>query len=161
MKKFIVFAVVLVCFSLIKFNIIKSNYAHAQEVVGKEVTDVKRIVTDEDLIEQFSEQYGADPDIVKKVMDCESGGDHKMSSDGGHSNGIAQFQKSTFNRMSKIFGEKLEYSSKYDQLKLATWALSQPKLAREWTTYVAIKNGGKYSFYSNLNKKHYTVYCKI
>lgn len=109
----------------------------------------------------FSELYGGNPTIALKVMDCESNGNHKTSGDGGRSNGIFQFQKSTFLRMEKEFGEDLDYTSQYDQIKLASWALAQPKKAREWTTYVAIEKGGKYSFWSSQNNRHFTVYCKV
>ena len=112
-------------------------------------------------IEYFSTMYGGNPAIAIKVMECESNGNHKTSGDGGRSNGIFQFQKSTFLRMEKEFGEDLDYTSQFDQIKLGSWALAQPRLAREWTTYVAIKNGGKYSFWSSQMQRHYTVYCKV
>lgn len=112
-------------------------------------------------IAYFSELYGGDAKIISKVMECESGGDHSVKGDGGRSTGIFQFQKETFNRISKAFGEKLDYNSKFDQIKLGTWALSNPDYAKEWTTYVAIQKGGKYSFYSRQMKRHYTVYCKV
>lgn len=112
-------------------------------------------------IEYFSTMYGGNPAIAKKVMECESNGNHKTSGDGGRSNGIFQFQKSTFLRMEKEFGEDLDYTSQFDQIKLGSWALTQPNLAREWTTYVAIQKGGKYSFWSSQMQRHYTVYCKL
>lgn len=114
-----------------------------------------------DQIIYFSNLYGGDSQIAIRVMECESGGNHKTSGDGGRSNGIFQFQKSTFLRMEKEFGEDLNYSSQYDQIKLASYALSKPELAREWTTYVAIQKGGSYSFWSSQNQRHYTVKCAI
>ena len=112
-------------------------------------------------ITYFSNLYQADEPLIRKVIDCESGYNHNSSSDNGYSNGIMQFQKATFFRMSKLFGEELDYNSKYDQLKLGIWALSKPELAREWTSYVAIKKGGTYSFYSKQLGKHFTVKCKL
>jgi hypothetical protein len=112
-------------------------------------------------IQYFSTLYGANINIVKKVIECESGGEHKTVGDSGYSRGIFQFQKSTFYRMAKIFGEELDYNSEYDQLKLGIWAMSKPELAREWTTYVAIQKGGSYSFYSRQLDKHFTVVCKL
>lgn len=109
----------------------------------------------------FSDLYGGDYKIALKVMECESGGNHKTIGDGGRSNGIFQFQKSTFLRMEKEFGEDLNYTSQFDQIKLASWALTQPEKAREWTTYVAIEKGGRYAFYSSQLKKHFVVYCKL
>lgn len=109
----------------------------------------------------FSHLYGGNEKVINKVIECESGGNHQTVSDGGRSNGILQFQKETFKRMSKAFGEKLNYNSKFDQVKLGSWALSHPELAQEWTTYVAIQKGGKYAFYSKQLKRHFTIYCKV
>lgn len=109
----------------------------------------------------FSNLYGGDSDITLKVMECESSGKHSVVGDGGRSKGIFQFQKSTFERMERDFGEDLDYTSQFDQVKLASWALSQPELAREWTTYVAIQKGGTYSFWSSQMQRHYVVKCKL
>ena len=118
-------------------------------------------LTPEQQVIYFSDLYGGDYKVALKVMECESGGNHKTSGDGGRSNGIFQFQKSTFLRMEKEFGEDLNYSSQYDQIKLASYALSKEELAKEWTTWVSIQNGGKYSFWSSQNNRYYTVYCKL
>jgi len=112
-------------------------------------------------IEYFSTLYGANINIVKKVIQCESNGKHSAVGDSGYSNGIFQFQKATFTRMAKIFGEELNYTSEFDQLKLGIWAMSKPELAREWTTYVAIQKGGAYSFYSRQLGRHFTVKCSL
>lgn len=109
-------------------------------------------------VELFTLVYGGDVELNKKVIKCESGWNVKANGDGGISLGIAQFQLESFNRMSKAFGEKLDYYSSYDQLKLFVWAMNNG-YAREWTAYRAIKNGGTYSFYSNQLKKHFTVKC--
>lgn len=109
----------------------------------------------------FSNLYGGNPAVALKVMECESGGTHSAKGDGGLSNGIFQFQKPTFIRMEGDFGEDLNYTSQYDQIKLGSWALSQPELAREWTSYRAIMNGGKYTFWSSQMQKTFTVYCKL
>lgn len=114
-----------------------------------------------DQITYFSNLYGGDPQVAVRVMECESGGKHSTVSDRGYSRGIFQFQKSTFERMAKAYGEVLDYNSQYDQVKLASWALAQPKYQNEWTTFVAIKSGGKYSFWSSLNQKHYIIYCSL
>ena len=102
-----------------------------------------------------------DEPLVRKVIDCESKFKHNTSSDNGFSNGIMQFQKATFIRMAKKYGEVLDYNSQYDQLRLGIWAISKPELAREWTSYVAIQKGGVYSFYSRQLQKHFTVKCKL
>lgn len=118
-------------------------------------------LTVDEQISYFSNLYQADETLIRKVIDCESGYNHNSSSDNGYSNGIMQFQEATFLRMSKLFGEELDYNSKFDQLKLGIWALSKPELAKEWTSYVAIKNGGVYKFYSRQLKKNFVVYCKL
>ena len=110
-------------------------------------------------INYFADLYGVDSRVVSKVIDCESNGIHESVGDGGRSKGIGQFQEATFLRMEKKLGEDLNYNSSYDQVKLLTYAISQG-WGREWTTYRAIQNGGKYSFYSKQLKKHFTVYCK-
>lgn len=110
-------------------------------------------------VNHFAKIYGVDGSIVNKVIKCESEGFHGAVGDGGRSRGIAQFQKSTFERMEKKLGEDLNYESSYDQIKLLTYAISQG-WGNEWTAYVAIKKGGKYSFYSKQLKKHFVVYCK-
>ena len=109
----------------------------------------------------FSDLYGGNTQIALKVMGCESSGDSNSIGDGGRSRGVFQFQKSTFLRMEKAFGEKLNYNSTLDQIKLATWALSKKEYASEWSTYRAIVNGGKYSFYSRQLQRHFIVRCKI
>lgn len=109
----------------------------------------------------FSNLNGGDAEVALKVMECESGGNHSAKGDGGRSNGIFQFQKSTFLRMEKMLGEDLNYDSKYDQIKLASFALSKPELAREWTAFVAIEKGGKYAFWSRQLNKHFVVYCRL
>ena len=112
-------------------------------------------------ISYFSNLYQSDVSLVRAVIECESGFDHDNIGDGGLSNGIFQFQKSTFIRMSKLYGEDLNYQSQYDQLKLGVWAMSKPELAREWSTYVAIQKGGTYKFYSRQLKRNFTVRCSV
>jgi len=118
-------------------------------------------VVEKDLIEQFAEKYGSDPIVIKSVIKCESGGDHSKISDSGYSKGVAQFFEETFYRMAKLTGEDLSYESEYDQIKLLSYAMAHPELAREWTSWVAIQKGGSYAFYSRINKKHYIVKCKL
>lgn len=111
-------------------------------------------------VQHFAKIYGADIDLVNVVIECESQWNVKARGDGGRSFGIFQFQKPSFERMAKAFGEELDYYSYYDQIKLGVWALENG-YGNEWTAYVAIKNGGKYSFYSKQLQKHFTVYCRL
>jgi len=110
-------------------------------------------------VELFTLVYGGDAEINKKVIQCESNGKQTAVGDSGLSRGIAQFQKPTFDMLSKKMGEELDYNSSYDQIKLMVWSISNG-YGRNWTAWRAIMNGGTYSFYSNQLKKHFTVTCK-
>ena len=129
----------------------------------KAIADPVDIKTSDLTIEQqvtyFSELYGADTDIVEKVIQCESRGIVNAIGDSGRSIGIAQFQKPTFLMLSKKLGEELDFNSSHDQIKLLSWSIANG-YGRNWTSYVAIKNGGTYSFYSNQLKRHFRVTCK-
>lgn len=115
-------------------------------------------------IDYFADKYGVDSSLMEKVVECESQGDPENKGDWKNGKplafGILQYHKESFERHAKIFGEELDYYSYYDQIKVGTWAISEGH-GNEWTTYRAIKNGGTYSFYSNLLKEHYTVNCKL
>lgn len=112
----------------------------------------------------FAELYGVDGRIVNKVLDCESDYNHEIPGDGGRSKGIAQIQKPTWNWMEQEYfneyGEHLDYKSSHDQIKLLAYQISKGH-GNNWTTFRAIKNGGKYSFWSSQNNRHYIVFCKI
>ena len=112
----------------------------------------------------FANLYGVDSKIVNKVLDCESDYNHEAKGDGGHSKGIAQIQKPTWDWMEqeyfKEWGEHLDYQSSHDQIKLLAYQISKGE-GHNWTTYVAIEHGGVYKFWSSQNGKHYTIYCKV
>jgi hypothetical protein len=110
-------------------------------------------------IDYFADLYGTDASVVKKVVQCESQGKVTARGDGNRAYGLLQYHKASFERHAKLFGEELDYYSSYDQIKLGTWAISQG-YGNEWTAYRAIKNGGTYSFYSKLLKKHFVAVCK-
>lgn len=129
-------------------------------VIAEPIEIVKPInLTIEQQIDYFSDLYGTDSNLIKKVMECESNGDHSNISDGGRSKGIFQFQKPTFLWMEKEFGEDLNYESQFDQIKLATWAIANG-YGSNWTAWRAIQNGGTYSFYSNQLHRSFKVTCK-
>ena len=114
----------------------------------------------ENIVTYFSIENGVDPELMLAVMRCESHGNPNVVGDGGRSRGIFQIQKPTWDRFTKEMGETLDYTSSYDQARVATWAFANGK-AKEWTTYVAIQKGGTYSFYSRQLKQHFTVKCSI
>jgi len=111
---------------------------------------------------KFTKEFGSDYQLVLSVVSCESHFNPKTIGDKGLALNIGQFHRDTFLSMSKEFGEQLDYNSYYDQAKLISWAFSQGEsYKRQWTTYVAIKNGGEYSFYSKQLKDWYTIKCKL
>lgn len=114
-------------------------------------------------IDYFANVYGVDSSLIKKVVQCESQGSQNAVGDSGRSKGIAQFQKPTWDALvdkyQEQYNEELDYASSHDQLKLLTFSVATG-YGNRWTAYRAIKNGGKYSFYSSQLKKHFTVYCK-
>jgi hypothetical protein len=115
-----------------------------------------------ELIEHYATIYNQDPELLKKVAECESKYEKDLSGDGGLAYSVFQFHKGTFEKWSKEFGELLDYESYHDNIKLAVWSFSQGENYRKaWSTYVAITNGGEYSFYSKLLKKHFTVICSL
>lgn len=114
----------------------------------------------ENIVRYFAQENGLDEDIAVRVMQCESRGLQSTVGDNGHAIGIFQYWRDTWERHSKEFGETLDINSQYDQARLATWAIANGK-GNEWTTYVAIKKGGTYSFYSKQLKKHFTVKCEL
>jgi hypothetical protein len=133
---------------------------YPQSIVSEELKIVDMPLPSQ--VEVFSKLYGVDSTVVNKVIQCESNGNHKAVGDGGLSRGIAQFQKPTFNNLAKLYSkeynESLNYDSEFDQVKLLTWSIANGH-GRNWTAYRALMNGGKYSFYSNQLKQHFTVYC--
>lgn len=111
-------------------------------------------------IEYFSDVNNVDSKLISKIVECESSFNTDSKGDGDRAFGLFQYHKASFERHTKLYGEELDYYSSYDQIKLGTWAIANG-MGREWTAYRAIKNGGTYSFYSKLLKKHYTVVCKL
>jgi len=111
-------------------------------------------------VEYFADLYVVDSNLISLIIDHESQWNNSAVGDGGRSRGIAQFQKSSFERMAKAMGEELDYTSEFDQIKLLVWGVANG-YGREWTAYRCIKNGGKYNFYSRQLGKHFHITCKI
>lgn len=110
------------------------------------------------LVSHYAEVYAYDEKTLQAVMMCESRGNQSTVGDGGRSFGIFQIQKETWKRFTREMGETLDISSKNDQAKVAAWAFANGH-GNEWSTFVSIKKGGTYSFYSRQLKGHYTVRC--
>lgn len=114
----------------------------------------------QEVVYHYAEEYGTPGDVLNQVMLCESRGEQDTKGDHGMSHGIFQIQTETWKRFTKEMGESLDINSPIDQSKVAAWAFANGH-AGEWTTYVALKNGGTYTFWYKLEKRYYTVHCKM
>ncbi len=132
-----------------------NSYALAPEVQLQD-KPIKDIVT------HFANEYGVNPKVALAMMKCESGGKQNVApGDGGRAVGLFQYHNETWIRLSKkYFGEVLDKQSGFDQAKVTAAAIAGGD-GDEWTTYVAIMNGGEYTFYSRLMQNTYTVRCKV
>lgn len=129
-----------------------SHIATAQAPTSAIPTDIKGQIA------FYANVYGSSASDLLTVAECESHFRQATVSDLGMSIGIFQIQGPTWVRFTREMGEKLDRNSSLDQAKVASWAFANNK-GTEWTTYVALKNGGTYSFYSKQLKKHFTVRC--
>lgn len=115
-------------------------------------------------ITYYANTYGVQPQLALAVARCESQFGKLPDGDNGHAKGIYQYWDDTWERHYKEFnretGVTLTKGVTKDDIQLATWAFSTGK-ASEWTTAVAIKKGGTYSFYSRQLKQHFTVKCEM
>lgn len=146
---FLLFLLILLVIVILFFPVNKTHYVRAE-------TPEESV---ENTIKYFASKFALDENLALTVAKCESDLKNTTRGDKGLARGIYQYHREAFDRHSQLFGEKLDYNSSYDQIKLATWALANGK-GNEWTAYRAIQNGGKYSFYSKLLKENFTVYCK-
>ena len=125
---------------------------------------IPKVQTIEEMILEIAPRFEQDPALISKISYCES--KHKeVVHDGGYGLGVTGIHKKTFEGWLPLYqkeqGETLNYASSYDQLKMMSWAFSKGDSYRnQWTTYVAYKKGGTYSFYSRLLKGNFTVRCK-
>jgi len=115
--------------------------------------------TPKELAEHYASISQGESRYTSAVIACESQYNPTAKGDGNRALGVAQFHKATFERLSKLMGEELDYYSYYDQTKLLAWGLENG-YGNNWSAYRAIKNGGTYSFYSKLLGKHYTSVCR-
>lgn len=157
MIKFILSMLLGIGIVLLLPSITKDNYIEAHAPVRT----VKNYSVPE-LIEHYAVVYNQDPQLLKSVAYCESRYKTSLKGDGGRAYSVFQIHKPTFERWEKQMGQDLDYNNYRDHIKLAAWAFSKGESYRDdWTTYVAIRKGGTYSFYSKLLKKHYTIRCNM
>lgn len=137
------------------------------EVQSYESPEPPPELTTEAYITMYASQYGSDKEILMKVMSCESGGEMNVIGDSGRARNIFQYHTETWDRYAKRYREtfgvedEFDINSRHDAAKLTAWVFSLGEInRREWTTYVAIKNGGVYKFHSKLLNKDFVVVCK-
>jgi len=113
----------------------------------------------EDLLSKYANQYSVPREDLEAVFRCESNSNHEIKpGDKGLSFGGFQIQKETFADLEKKMGEDLDIESLEDQTKMTAFAISTGE-GKRWTSYVALKNGGTYTFYSRVWGKTMTVHC--
>ncbi len=116
-----------------------------------------------ELIDYIAPQYGADPELVKKIAFCEASyRTDNVIHDGGRGKGTTGILLNTFNYWKiKLDLPELRYESNYDQLVMMSKAFATGEEYRwAWTSYRAYKNDGTYTFYSSYEHRWITVYCK-
>jgi len=151
------------------------KYAHAQIQTRRELQaqEAERIALERlklsieamsvpELIDYIAPQYGASPELLKKIVWCESNFKTDVWHDNKHGWGTTGFHRTTFEDWQKRFGrEDLIYESNFDQIVLMAIAFEKGEsYRRAWTSYRAYSNGGTYTFYSRLMGRWYTVTCK-
>ena len=112
----------------------------------------KRIYTLEQTIGKTEEVAQARREyVIQKIVMCESSGKHEGTwGDGGKSYGIVQFQKRTFDWLSKEAGMEGEWKNEQDQLNLMSWALDNG-YGDHWTCYRKLTEVEKWMVISNLS----------
>ncbi len=114
------------------------------------------------LLGYFADQYDTDPVPLLKTANCESKfqmGRHNKTDPNGGSKGGLQFQQKTFDSYAKKLGLKNpDIWDKVDQAQVGAYMFSIGQ-AKQWTTYMALINGGSYTFWYAPIKDYYTVYC--
>jgi hypothetical protein len=124
----------------------------------------KEFKTVDEIINEVAPLFNQDPKLISKISFCESS--HKIQShDGGKGFNVTGIHNITFNywlkQYQKEINENLNINSTYDQIKVMSWAFSKgDRYRNQWTTYVALKNGGTYTFYSKMLGKNFTARCK-
>lgn len=116
------------------------------------------------LVAAIAPAFGQDPQLIGRIIQCESGGVVAIH-DGGRGVGVTGIQSATFALWLPLYlkdaGATLDYGSTADQIRMMSWAFSKGEgYRRQWTTYVALRNGGEYSFFSRILGRQVTAKCK-
>ncbi|MBI5138317.1 MAG: transglycosylase SLT domain-containing protein [Candidatus Vogelbacteria bacterium] len=78
--------------------------------------------------------YGAEEKLALDIAFCESSFRANVYGDGGRAFGTFQFHRPTFERFSRLLGEKLDYYNNEDNIRLGVWALANNK-EDHWSCY--------------------------
>ena len=114
--------VLVICFP-VKKETVEARKEPATVPIPIIIVDYEKMSVPE-MIDILAPKYGAKPKDIKKVAFCESSYNKEAIGDHGAAFSIMQFHKPTFEEYSKKFGEKLNYKSPYDQIKLASYMFS-------------------------------------
>lgn len=133
----------------------------ADKMPVKDIKDINDYTVAE-LIDYVAPLYGQEATLIGKITWCESGNKIR-SHDGGKGLNITGIHDETFADYLPLYEaryhETLNTASTLDQLKMMSFMFSLgEKERRLWTTYVAYKNGGQYTF--PYNGKLFTARCK-
>ena len=109
----------------------------------------------------FYEASDQDKLELKKVGWCESNLGRIKTGDKGLATGLFMYHKGTWAKAQDLIGEDLDIHSINDQAKMTAFIWKKyPSWRTQWSTYVAYKKGGVYSFHSRVLNGDYTVRCK-
>jgi hypothetical protein len=130
-------------------------------IIIEPVLVIEEVLEPIDYIYKWADFYKVDKVELKKIASCESNLGKIKTGDKGLAHGLYQYHTGTWLKAEKLIGEDLDINNIHDQAKMTAflWA-KYPSWKTQWTTYVAYKNGGTYSFYSRVLKGYYTVVCK-
>ena len=135
MKKLLLWLLVFIMWLVTLFFFIGSSAtANAVDKVPDE------FLSNTQLIEKYG---GTQVEILKKVMECESGGNqnawNKKDPNGG-SRGIFQYQLQTWERYTKLYEEEMEINSSINQVKLTAFIFNKyPSERKAWACYFKVR----------------------
>lgn len=107
-------------------------------------------------IEYYSNLYGADSKIVSKVIQCESEFNPNAHNPNGEDSwGLVQINLDSHPEITKEQALDTNFSINYLVENISNGR------GKMWSSWRAIINGGKYTFYSSKLHKKITINCKL
>lgn len=162
-KKMVVIALAL---SLLGFS--TKGVAESPTYEDNLVVSNESILTASEYISMYSEIFNTDAVELTKIAQCESHLGKYKTGDKGLATGLFMYHSGTWTRAVNLYrSETKDYTTVFDKTSIKDqafitsyiWA-NHPEWKKQWSTYVAYKNGGTYSFYSRVLQGYYTVTCK-